>query len=246
MLSQLTRAPVRPFKGETPEELRDIEPPNHAGFTILQDSHILDLRPWNPTKEGKTDAASLVYGYRRLKVLKNDNSGNDIFRATSLPTNAESQFRFPPQRFPPKLLRANVENSPRQETLCRFEVSVDLASVDTNDPKRDDHLRSADFFEIDKHPRMTFKSTRVTQDGDGWKLTGDLTVRDVTRPVTLDVEFEGASTTPWNTSAFGFSATGEIDRDDWGISWNAALETGGMLVGKKVKIELNVELLPAS
>jgi polyisoprenoid-binding protein YceI len=126
------------------------------------------------------------------------------------------------------------------------EVSVDLASVDTNDPKRDDHLRSADFFEIDKHPRMTFKSTRVTQDGDGWKLTGDLTVRDVTRPVTLDVEFEGASTTPWNTSAFGFSATGEIDRDDWGISWNAALETGGMLVGKKVKIELNVELLPAS
>ncbi|MDQ1375588.1 MAG: hypothetical protein QOJ09_2926 [Actinomycetota bacterium] len=127
-----------------------------------------------------------------------------------------------------------------------LEVSIDLSSVDTNDPKRDEHLRSADFFEIEKHPRMTFKSTKISQDGDGWKLTGDLTVRDVTQPLTLDVEFEGAQTTPWNTSAFGFSASGEIDREDWGISWNAALETGGMLVGKKVKIELNVELVPAS
>jgi polyisoprenoid-binding protein YceI len=126
------------------------------------------------------------------------------------------------------------------------EVSVDLSSVDTNDPKRDEHLRSADFFEIDKHPRMSFKSTKVTQDGDGWKLIGDLTIREVTRPLTLNVEFEGAETTPWNTAAFGFSATGEIDREEWGVSWNAALETGGVVVGKKVKIELNVELVPAS
>jgi polyisoprenoid-binding protein YceI len=127
-----------------------------------------------------------------------------------------------------------------------IEVSVDLSSVDTNDPKRDEHLRSADFFEIDKHPKMTFKSTKFEPAGDGWKVTGDLTIRNVSRPLTLDVEFEGASTTPWNTSAYGFSASGEIDRENWGVSWNAALETGGVVVGKKVKIELNVELVPAS
>jgi polyisoprenoid-binding protein YceI len=126
------------------------------------------------------------------------------------------------------------------------EVSVDLASVDTNDPKRDEHLRGADFFEADSHPRMSFKSTSIEQDGEGWKLTGDLSIRDVTRPLTLDVEFEGAQTTPWNTAAFGFSASGEIDREEWGINWNAALETGGVLVGKKVKIEINAELVPAS
>jgi polyisoprenoid-binding protein YceI len=127
-----------------------------------------------------------------------------------------------------------------------IEVSVDLSSVDTNDPKRDEHLRSADFFEIDKHPKMVFKSNAFEQDGDGWNVTGDLTIREVSRPFTLHVDFEGASTTPWNTAAYGFSATGEIDREDWGITWNAALETGGVVVSKKVKIELNVELVPAS
>jgi polyisoprenoid-binding protein YceI len=122
------------------------------------------------------------------------------------------------------------------------EVTIDAASITTNDEQRDGHLRSADFFEIDQHPQLTFKSTGVEAvKGDHWKVTGDLTVRGVTKPVVLDVEFEGAQTDPWGGARIGFSASTEIDREDWGLTWNQALETGGVLVGKKIKIDLGVE-----
>jgi predicted acylesterase/phospholipase RssA len=129
MMIQLMNAPMSHFKGESPEELRIIEPPNYKGFTILQDSCIFDLRQWNPAEEGKTDATSLVYVYRRLKLVKNDNGVNDSFRTTPVATHVDSQFRFPPQRFPHKLWRMPAENPSEQETLCHFEVSVDLAKV---------------------------------------------------------------------------------------------------------------------
>jgi predicted acylesterase/phospholipase RssA len=130
IMSQLMSGPVRPFRGETPEELRKIEPPNYKGFTILQDSRILDLRLWNPAADGKADATSQVYGYRRLKVLKNsDNGGNDVFRTTALATHPQSQFRFPPQQFQPRLRRMYVESPSAPETLCHFEVDVDLGKV---------------------------------------------------------------------------------------------------------------------
>lgn len=122
------------------------------------------------------------------------------------------------------------------------EVSIDAASISTNDEQRDGHLRSGDFFDVDQYPTVGFKSTAVEPaKGDHWNVTGDLTIRDVTKPVVLDVEFEGAQTDPWGNGRIGFSASTEIDREDWGLSWNQALETGGVLVGKKIKIELGVE-----
>jgi polyisoprenoid-binding protein YceI len=134
----------------------------------------------------------------------------------------------------------NVAEVPEDSSV---EVTIDAASIQTSQDQRDEHLRSADFFEVDKYPALTFKSTSVELDGDSWKVTGDLTVRDVTRPVVLDVEFDGANTTPWGTQAIAFSASTEIDREAWGLTYNQALETGGVVVGKKVRIELNVEAI---
>jgi len=122
------------------------------------------------------------------------------------------------------------------------EVTIDAASVDTNQDQRDAHLRSADFLDVEHHPTLAFQSTAVERgEDDHWKVTGDLTVVGVTRPVVLDVVFDGASTTPWGTQAVAFSASTEIDREDWGLTYNQALETGGVVVGKRVRIELNVE-----
>lgn len=122
------------------------------------------------------------------------------------------------------------------------EVTIDAASVDTNQEQRDAHLRSGDFLDVERHPTLTFRSTGVAPEGgERWKVTGDLTILGVSRPVTLDVEFEGANTTPWGTSAIGFSASTEIDREDWGLTYNQALEAGGVVVGKRVRIELGVE-----
>ena len=122
------------------------------------------------------------------------------------------------------------------------DVTIDTASVDTSDEKRDGHLRSPDFLDVEKYPTMRFRSTKVEMAGDGTaKVTGDLTVKDVTRPVTLDVEFDGAGADPWGGQRLGFSAQTEIDREDWGLTWNVALETGGVLVGKRIRLEFNVQ-----
>ena len=122
------------------------------------------------------------------------------------------------------------------------EVEIDVASVDSADQRRDDHLRSPDFFDVENHPQITFKSTGVRGAGESrWDVTGDLTVRGITRPVVLHVEFEGGDADPWGGQRVGFSASTEVDREDWGLTWNQVLESGGLLVGKKIKIELSVE-----
>jgi polyisoprenoid-binding protein YceI len=122
------------------------------------------------------------------------------------------------------------------------EVTIDATSISTDDEQRDGHLRGADFFDTEQYPTLTFESTGVEAvKGDHWKVTGDLTIKGVSKPVVLDVEFEGAQTDPWGGARVGFTASTEIDREDWGLSWNQALETGGVLVGKKIKIELGVE-----
>jgi polyisoprenoid-binding protein YceI len=125
----------------------------------------------------------------------------------------------------------------------KVEVTIDTASVDSHDSGRDEHLRGADFFDVANHPHMTFRSTGVSGTGDSWTLDGDLTIAGVTKPVSLDVEFEGVAGDPWGGTRAGFAAKTTVNREDFGLTWNAALETGGFLVGKNVSIELEVELV---
>jgi len=121
-------------------------------------------------------------------------------------------------------------------------ASILAASIDTGVADRDNHLRSGDFLDVEKYPELTFRSTRVVQPKDNdFRLVGELTIRDVTREVTLDVDFDGVAVSPWGQEVVAFTATTEIDREDWGITWNQALEAGGVLVSKKVKIEISAE-----
>jgi len=115
-------------------------------------------------------------------------------------------------------------------------------SIDTGAADRDGHVRGADFLDVDTYPALTFRSTAVVPSKDEkFTVRGELTIRDVTREVDLDVEFEGLARSPWGQEVIGFTATTEIDREDFGITWNQALETGGVLVGRKVKIEISAE-----
>jgi len=127
------------------------------------------------------------------------------------------------------------------------EVAIDAASIDTGHEERDAHLRSADFLDVERYPTVGFRSTRVEQVGeDRLRVTGDFTIRDVTRQVVLDVRYEGAANDPWGNSRAAFSASAEIDREDFGVTWNQALETGGFLVGKTIKVEIEVEAVRAA
>jgi polyisoprenoid-binding protein YceI len=127
------------------------------------------------------------------------------------------------------------------------EVDIDVASVDTGIGDRDTHLKSPDFFDAETYPKITFKSTKVEAAKSGtWNVIGDLTVRDVTRPITLEVDFDGAGASPFGDERIAFSAATEVDREDWGLTWNVALETGGVLVGKKIRIELNIQAVAPS
>lgn len=129
-------------------------------------------------------------------------------------------------------------------TKATIEVQVDTASIDTREDKRDGHLRSADFFDAEKFPKMTFKSKRIERAGDAeYKVVGDLTIRDVTREITLDVEQTGSGKDPWGNQRLGFSAKAAIQRSDWGLKWNQALEAGGVLVSEKVDIHVEVQLV---
>lgn len=131
-------------------------------------------------------------------------------------------------------------------TSSAVEVSVDIASIDTGTEDRDNHLRSADFFDVETYPLMTFRSTGVETAGDAYTLNGDLTIKDVTRPVALDFEFNGGLVDPYGNPRVAFSATTEIDREAWGLTWNMALEAGGVMVGKAIKITIDAEAVQAS
>ena len=123
------------------------------------------------------------------------------------------------------------------------DVTVPLASVDTRDAGRDEHLRSADFFDVEHHPTMTFRSTAIREGGDGYLVDGELTVRGITQPLTLDVSFDGSARDPWGGERLAFTARGSLDREAFGLTWNQALETGGVLVGKKVDLEIEAEFV---
>jgi polyisoprenoid-binding protein YceI len=124
------------------------------------------------------------------------------------------------------------------------DITIDATTIDTREPQRDAHLKSADFLEVEKFPTITFRSTRIKDvDGDDFKLVGDLTIHGVRREVVLDVTSEGRSKDPWGSERAGFTATTKIKRSDFGLQWNQALETGGWLVGDEVKISLDVQVV---
>ncbi len=136
---------------------------------------------------------------------------------------------------------------PADPAASSVEVTIDPASVDTADAQRDAHLRSADFFDAEKFPAATFRSTKVEDlGGDRYRVTGDLTLRGVTNSVVLDVSYEGAGKDPWGGERAGFNATTSIDRRQFGLEWNKALETGGLLVGEKVDLTLEIEAVKQS
>ena len=125
----------------------------------------------------------------------------------------------------------------------RVEVTIDMASVESGSADRDEHLRSADLFDVERHPTATFRSTRIEPAGVAGKVTGDLTIKGHTRPVTLDIEYLGHAHDPWDNDRAMFAATGTINRDDWDITWNMVLDAGGLLVSKDIKLEIEVELV---
>lgn len=136
---------------------------------------------------------------------------------------------------------------PADLTASSVEVTIDASSIDTGDAQRDAHLRSPDFLDVEKHPTIGFKSTKVEDFGEGkFRISGELTIRGVNRPVVLDTDHAGRVKDPWGNDRVGFAARTVIDRTDFGLRWNMALETGGLVVGNKVEIELEVEAVAAA
>jgi polyisoprenoid-binding protein YceI len=123
------------------------------------------------------------------------------------------------------------------------ELSIDVTSVETGSADRDGHLKSGDFFDAETYPAITFTSTDVTRAGSDWTIVGDLTIKDVTKPVTIEFEQTGSAVDPFGNTRVGFEGETTINRKDWGLTWNAALETGGVLVSEKIKLEFDVSAI---
>jgi polyisoprenoid-binding protein YceI len=137
--------------------------------------------------------------------------------------------------------QGEIEADSANKSLTSVKAEIKVASIDTREPKRDGHLLSADFFDAEDHPLMTFVSKRVEGSGDDIKVVGDLTIRGTTKEVSLKGSFRGENTDPWGNVRAGFSASTTINRHDYGLSWNKALETGGFVVGDDVTIHLEVQ-----
>jgi polyisoprenoid-binding protein YceI len=141
-------------------------------------------------------------------------------------------------------VKGTIEIDERDPTRASVEVEIDARTIDTREEQRDAHLRSADFFDVDRYPTIRFRSVRVERIGEKQaRVNGDLTIRDVTRPVVLDATFLGRGTNPWGQEVAGFHAETTINRKDFGLHWNAPLEAGGFLVGDEIKVEADVEAI---
>ena len=138
----------------------------------------------------------------------------------------------------------SVNLNPEHPEQTTVDITIEADSINTKDAQRDGHLKSPDFFAVEQYPTITFKSTSVEVTGkESAKLYGDLTIRGVSKPAVLAVEFQGSAKSPWGTTNYGFNGTTKINREDWGLNWNAALESGGWLVGKEVQIDIELELV---
>jgi polyisoprenoid-binding protein YceI len=140
-------------------------------------------------------------------------------------------------------VEAEVSLDPAKLEQATVTARIDAASIDTSEEKRDGHLRSPDFFDVANYPTLTFTSTKVTRKGEELEVTGNLKIKDQEHAVTLKGEVTGPGKDPWGNTRLGFSLSGEVDREQFGLTWNQALETGGVLVAKKVKIVLEVQLI---
>lgn len=139
-----------------------------------------------------------------------------------------------------------IEGDPMDLTNAIITFDVEMDSINTANEDRDNHLRSADFFDVEHYPDMTFTSTNIVAKGaDEYDITGKLTIKDITKNVTFKAEFEGKAVDPWGNDVVGFSARGKVDRKEFGLTWNQALETGGFLVGDDIKISIDLEANPA-
>ena len=142
--------------------------------------------------------------------------------------------------------RGEVDGNPSDISTARARLEVDMASVDTGSPDRDAHLKSADFFDVERYPTMTFVSKRVEQDGDSYKVIGDLTIKDVTREVALDYEHGGDLQDPYGNRKLGGSLSGTIKRSEWGLNWNVPLDSGGWLVSDNIALEIDLQVAESS
>ncbi len=143
-----------------------------------------------------------------------------------------------------KKWNATVVYDAADPTKSNIRVEIDAASIDTREEKRDTHLRSADFFDAEKFPKITFQSKRIESLGEGhYRLVGDLNMHGVRREVALDVEATGGGRDPWGNDRLGFSANAAINRGDWGLKWNQALEAGAVLVSDKVELDVEVQIV---
>ncbi|MEK4228525.1 YceI family protein [Solibacillus sp. FSL H8-0538] len=131
-------------------------------------------------------------------------------------------------------------------TGATIHFDIQTASINTRSEDRDNHLKSGDFFDAENYPSIKFESTNISKSGDGYAVTGNLTIKDVMNEVTFETEFNGKGTNPWGQEVYGFEAEAKINREEFGLVWNAALETGGVLVGKDIKISVELELNPAA
>lgn len=155
------------------------------------------------------------------------------FQVRHIFTNMTGKFRE---------FEGTVQIDRANPSASKVDFVIQAASIDTNDAKRDEHLRAADFFDVATHPKITFRSTAVKPSGkDVYQVTGDLTMRGVTKPVTLTVAYLGEGKDPWGTEKLGFDVTGTLNRKDFGVSWNKALDAGGLLIGEEVKVLIGVE-----
>jgi polyisoprenoid-binding protein YceI len=151
-------------------------------------------------------------------------------------TNVKGEFR-----------KFNAEWVGDDFTKSKIHVTIDAASISTNDDNRDAHLKSADFFDVEKYNEISFEGTSFTKlDDENYQLKGLLTIKDISNEIKLDVEFGGINKDPWGNEKAGFSLSGKINRKDWGLNWNAALETGGVLVSEEVKISAEVQFVKQS
>lgn len=143
-------------------------------------------------------------------------------------------------------VEGRLEGDPLKLEDANINFNIDVSTIDTNNEDRDNHLRSADFFEVEKYPNITFESTKIVETGsDEYDVTGNMTIKDVTKEVTFKVERTGEGVNPWGVKVVGFEAETKISREDYGLTWNQALETGGVLVGDDIKINVELQVNPA-